>query len=1426
MSPNILRRVLCMTLLLISSCFSFSQANKPQLDCPCTVNAGPDKQLCEPGGAVQLNGTSTGNPLSYSWTPITGLSNPNIKSPVATVTETTTYTLSIQCLSTTNLVDNADFQQGNTGFTSDYTYSTNLIPEGLYCITNNPQSVHPGFAPCTDHTGGGGQMMVVNGAGTPNLNVWCQTITVQPNTIYAFETWVTSVVASSPAFLQFSINGSTIGPIFQAPGTTCQWVQFTATWDSGSNTSATICIVNQNTTLGGNDFALDDISFKEVCVLTDEMTITVNPIKHTDLVASICQGQTYKVGTQTFSNEGSYQVNLKSWKSCDSIVSLDLSVIDVVAEIDPPDNLDCGLTEVVLHGDQSSFGAEYTYLWTTTNGHITSDPTQWEIIVDKPGTYKLTVTYKDGTIICTKTASVTVGTDYKKPLLDAGKDGQITCTDTLLTLHGKAINPSNNFLVNWTTPNGKIVSKTDTINPTVGGPGMYIMKLTSNYNGCSALDTVIVTADSTLPKAIITGAPALNCYQNKLWLDASKSDQGAGFSFMWNIIGGQVDSKIDSLQILVSKPGDYDLIISDLVSGCKTSAKFTLSSDMSIPSSDAGPKDTLSCSNPLLKLTGSTGIPDSVAKYSWTSLNGKIISGKDSLSPSIGAPGLYYFKVLNIANGCSSIDSVLIEKDVNSPVVTAGNNDTLTCLKKSIALSAVGSSVGPDLVYSWTTSNGNITGPTDAINTTATQTGQYAFTVFNTLNGCQNTATVSVLIDTIAPKVNAGLDNTLTCITQTLSLNAYNGTSQGSKFVYSWSTVNGNILYGEKSLGPKVDKKGEYILMVTNKLNGCISKDSVYINEDQIYPDVSDPLNIYELTCKLPEVQLIPIDNSPPGQYDYQWTTSDGHIKSGANSLIATVDKDGLYSLIITNKVNGCKTAVSTNVLQAQMPTVHVGNDTSLNCKNKSITLNASYYLVYFLKTVTFNWTSTGGSIVSGADSLNAVINSPGLYTLTVIDTLRGCKASDSLKVSMDTLSPKANVLPYGKLNCLISSIDISAENNPGWTYLWTSQNGNILSGKDSSSVIVDKAGLYLLNITNNENGCTSQFGALAGEDKSMPVIDAGPPKFLNCSQSSATLDGNITGTLINKTINWTLLGQAITGGNSLSPIVDKTGLYTLMVTDELNGCTATDTTSVFENTDIPVGFQAEIIPPGCKVLGVVTINNIMGGVGPYQYSLNNGSYQNSNNFSNLISGNYNIGIEDINGCKYSEDLNVPEAQAFTVELPGDLTIEYGNDQQLHPILTIPQSQVDKAEWKPIEGLSCADCIEPIAKPLESIVYKLIITDKTGCTAKSQVRIFVFKDFGLYIPNAFSPNADGINDKWYVFGDPTKVVKINNLEIFDRWGERMFSAKDFPINDPDYGWNGKLRDKYLNSAVFVYYLEVEFIDGSTQLYKGDINLMR
>ncbi|MEY5048726.1 MAG: hypothetical protein RLZZ175_2085 [Bacteroidota bacterium] len=165
-----------------------------------------------------------------------------------------------QCSITSNLVTNGNFSSGNTGFSSSYGYNPgNLTPEGKYDVLTNPRNDHPNFATCGDHTSGSGNMMVVNGANTAGVTVWCGSVSVNPNSSYTFSTWVASVHPTSPAILQFSINGVNLGSPFTASSTTCTWQQFCETWSSGANTTASICIVNQNTAASGNDFALDDI---------------------------------------------------------------------------------------------------------------------------------------------------------------------------------------------------------------------------------------------------------------------------------------------------------------------------------------------------------------------------------------------------------------------------------------------------------------------------------------------------------------------------------------------------------------------------------------------------------------------------------------------------------------------------------------------------------------------------------------------------------------------------------------------------------------------------------------------------------------------------------------------------------------------------------------------------------------------------------------------------------------------------------------------------------------------------------------------------------------------------------------------------------------------------------------------------------------
>jgi gliding motility-associated-like protein len=228
--------------------------------------------------------------LGFCWSPTTYLSDPNNANPTTSTPVPITYYLTAE-IPGSNLITNGDFSGGNTGFTSKYNFAPVNTTEGEYFVGLNPQNWNASLSPCTDHTTGSGNMLLVNGAPLADVNVWNQTVTIAPNTNYAFSTWVQALWPPNPAQLSFSINGGTLGNLITASLPTCTWTQFYTTWNSGNNTSATISIVNKNTFVQGNDFALDDISFSPVVIKRDSVVISIDkPVIKASNDTLVCAG--------------------------------------------------------------------------------------------------------------------------------------------------------------------------------------------------------------------------------------------------------------------------------------------------------------------------------------------------------------------------------------------------------------------------------------------------------------------------------------------------------------------------------------------------------------------------------------------------------------------------------------------------------------------------------------------------------------------------------------------------------------------------------------------------------------------------------------------------------------------------------------------------------------------------------------------------------------------------------------------------------------------------------------------------------------------------------------------------------------------------------------------------------------------------------
>ena len=532
--------------------------------------AGPDTTICL-GESVQL---VSGGGETYVWSPTAGLSDPTIQNPIATPLATTTYTVTVG-QTTGNLVFNGDFSQGNVGFGSDYAYSNDLIPESRYGVVTDASTVHPAFQG-TGHTGNApvDSFMVVNGSGTPNQNVWCQTVSVSPNTDYYFGTWVSTVVGGNPAVLQFSINGVVLAAPFTAPFNINSWTQFFETWNSGTATSATICIVNQNTSTGGNDFALDDITFSTFCTNTAEVTVTVNPLPVADAGEdqTICVGDVTQMdGSGGFTYQWVPPVGLTD--ATDPLTDaspISTTVYTLIVE----DNIGCSdtdeMTMVVNPLPAASAGPDFElcigesvilqgsggvdYAWSP--GTFLDDPTAQlpESTPETTTTYTVTVT--DGNS-CVDTDEVTV-TVNPLPIIDAGVDSMI-CANGSLVLEATG---GDTYLWSPLTGLSDPQSATPTASPV--SPTIYTV-LGTDVNGCSNTDSVSITIFT-----VFAGPDSIVCLN-----DSVQAFVSGGSTFSWTPADQVSDPTIGNPYLIPNGNTTYTInVVSEF--GCAASAEVEM----------------------------------------------------------------------------------------------------------------------------------------------------------------------------------------------------------------------------------------------------------------------------------------------------------------------------------------------------------------------------------------------------------------------------------------------------------------------------------------------------------------------------------------------------------------------------------------------------------------------------------------------------------------------------------------------------------------------------------------------------------------------------------------------------------------------------------------------------------------------------------
>jgi gliding motility-associated-like protein len=513
---------------------------------PANIIVTPDTTICI-GKSLTL---TTLPALDFCWSPVTYLDNPALADPITTPPVVTKYYFTAKMLGA-NLVTNGDFSDGNTGFTSDYRYSGSGASGSVYFVGTNPATWDPQMPSCKDHTSGSGNMLLVSGSQQPGARIWTETLHVQPNTNYAFSAWLESINTVSPATLQFFINGVPLGDLLQAGATTCSWASFYTTWDSGSQTTAVISLVDQDQDNTGNDLALDDLSFAAVSIQIDSVTVSVEtPLVTASPNTTVCRGSPVQLQASGAAGYGyawspgatlsdstianpigkpadttSYIVTGTSSRGCVTKDTIMIATFPYTAAILTPDTTICLGDPAQLQSKGAS-----SYAWSPTQFLDNPGIANPMARPDKKTRFFLTATDANH---CNEIDSVTISI-RPVPVFQA-PDGKIVCEGYSVMLGNKN---ASQYEYTWSPAN----SLNDSYSPTpLADPSsstIYTVRISDSV--CNNYDSLFSVPVKVNPNPVVVAKKAndIDCA-----VATAQLSVGGAFTYTWSPVEGLSDPR-------------------------------------------------------------------------------------------------------------------------------------------------------------------------------------------------------------------------------------------------------------------------------------------------------------------------------------------------------------------------------------------------------------------------------------------------------------------------------------------------------------------------------------------------------------------------------------------------------------------------------------------------------------------------------------------------------------------------------------------------------------------------------------------------------------------------------------------------------------------------------------------------------------------
>lgn len=1080
-----------------------------------------------------------------------------------------------------------------------------------------------------------------------------------------------------------------------------------------------------------------------------------------------------------------------------------------------PDAIDGSFTVTLADGT-----APYQFQWNTVPPTL---PNQGPFVIPasggsatigglQPGMYQISVTDSSmpqnmaiDTIEVLSAPEIGVDLIPTSPRCNGESNGRV---EAQILLAGVVQTDLSGFTFRWNNP---VVTGAVQDNVPSGFYGVTV----TDANGCSASASTTLSQPAVLTvlaqNTFITEASCVGAGDGAITISASGGTPTNGaYTFQWG--GGLGTVTANSATVSNLEPGEYPVSVTDS-RGCEFTDSYTVAALKAL-TLNASVTD-VSCNGAsdgaILAVGSTSGAPaDLPYTFTWSATPNPPVNDNISSTLTGLAAGNYFVTMTDAdAAGCQILDTITVNQpEPLAVVIFEQANETCAVGNDGSVTVEVTGGTEP-YTYSWS-HDAALNSPT----ATGLSAGTYTVNITDA-NNCTTSLDVDILAP-IPPIINTLDDDFVSCPEDTDGALTVVATATSAPIVgYQWN--NGAQTASISNLAP-----GEYIVTVTAE-NACQTIDTALVLAPA--PLALDSVRLTSPECPGQgngQIALFLSGGTTP--YQFTWSTMPGQPTT-FNPLPGLFA--GTYSVTV-NDANSCAPLVITDLVVADPPGIvidlqliaGVSCPDDLTCDGQAQA--TAMYSDGTTANFNYDW-STGESEISVPSSaVNQLCR--GMQTVTVSDGVCGEILEFEVTSPEDIIITAAteNVSCFGLTDGTIglSAVGGTAPYNYQWTGGVTGPNRTNLG-----------AGAYDVVLT-DDNGCIRQQSVqIAQPDEFIVTVDAAETTpTVSCAGDSdgvivvVETGGNGLGA---NPFNWS---GGVAPANSPIAANLPAGMYSVTVTD-VKGCQDEVSYTINEPAPIVV-VLGEPVPPLCfGDPGLIIIDTIYGGAGTalldYSYDVdNNGLFLPPNQPATVFGQSHTVTAEDPAGCRVEVSIDIPQPAEIIISLPESVVVELGDSTTLNPVVS-PFGNYQYL-WTPDQYILNGAMSQDITiKPFSSQEYTLTVTNPDGCTASADIFIELDANRNVYIPNGFHPDGDGdFNDEFRIFAC-TGVQSINYARIYDRWGGQVYEQGSIPpvCEGGAKLWDGLINGRRANQGVYVYLIEVTFLDGVTLVYRGDVTLL-